>query len=121
MDLSCYQLKSRNELKKWLNEDCERTMIFYRRVYTLLDELKPGVSIHIPDICKESSYELLIKMVCLYILECSNYPGFTCFSSYIEFSLDFCTIKRVPEFVPSVCRRNFYSSKGRILSQFITL
>lgn len=101
MDLSVYALKSREEVYVWLRQDPDRTIAFYNKVSVLLAELPEGNSLYIPDICKESSFEMFIKMVCLYILECRSYPDFTEYSSFIDFSADFCTIKRIPAFRPS--------------------
>lgn len=94
MNLSKYRLNRYSELNKWLYEDEARTMRFYRKVYEMLDNIPEGGTVFIPSICQESSFELFIKIVCLYISEMRRYT--TPEDSYLELSTDYTTITRMP-------------------------
>lgn len=108
-DLSKYRLNDDRELDRFSSKDPVRFLQFQCDVYNMLDGLVPGERINVIDVCKPTSVEVFIKVVCRYILNHQN-DGFT--KSHIEFSEDYRQIYRRPGMPETKPHWNhFYSKK----------
>ena len=108
INYSCYRLNDESELSKY-QKDLTRYNKFLNRVFSFLDSLVDGETVDVQNITDETTIEIFIKVVCLYIL----YRNPTSYEdSYIIFSTDYSKILRVPGF-KKVQRyhNNFYENK----------
>lgn len=96
MNLSNYYLRHTHELDPIFHMDKERFMRFFNAVYKLLDDIQPGHEVFIPNVCQEKSFEVFIKVAGYYIYEESKRTTWR--DSCIEFSDDYCTLKRSYDF-----------------------
>ena len=99
----------RHDAVEWGILQIVKFLQFQCDVYNMLDGLVPGERINVIDVCKPTSVEVFIKVVCRYILNHQN-DGFT--KSHIEFSADYRQIYRRPG-MPETYRHwnHFYSKK----------
>lgn len=106
LDFKQYRLNQDSELDKFRNPDPERFIRFQFKVYTLLDSLEMGDKIDIVNKITPESYEVFIKVVCLYIL---MHRGDPIEKSYIEFSEDYTMIYRKKGFEMPQRKSHFYN------------
>lgn len=92
-DLSIYRLNDDRELDSFFYRDPVKFLRFQRDVFNMLDGLIPGDRINVIDVCKPTSIEVFIKVVCQYILMHQR-DGLD--KSHIEFSDDYRQIYRRP-------------------------
>lgn len=69
MDMSKYIMKDITELDKFIEMNPSRFCAFQDRVEAMLNNLQAGGTINVVDVVEEKSYELFVKLVCLYINE----------------------------------------------------
>jgi len=86
LNLSIYKLIQVSELDRWMNTDIDRYMTFHDRVFTFLDSIRIGQKVSVMSVCKPESYELFIKLCCMY-MNLQNMDG-----SYLVFDNDNYTV-----------------------------
>ncbi|KAA6348458.1 hypothetical protein EZS27_004058 [termite gut metagenome] len=92
MDLSKYRLKDTEEILSLFRQDKEGFHKFYKEVEMLLNTLRIGDSIYIPDVCEEDSYIYFVKCVEFYMCEETKYLQGN--DARIELSIDYSRIMR---------------------------
>lgn len=87
-DIKDMVLKNNTEIESFLKEydSNYNTHAYINKVYSMLNELKPGQSIVIAKLVSEQNLNMFIKSACLYIIECKQ--------NNIEISNDYRIVKK---------------------------
>lgn len=91
MDYSTYKLTSEKEIDTMYQQDPERVMAYFNRVYRYLSRMKVGVWVKVDDVAAAGTVEVFIKVVCRYII--SGYRSHS--ARQVEFSDDYTEFRKI--------------------------